>query len=179
MKTKKGFTLIELVVVIVLLGILAVTAAPRFLNLQNDARNSRLEGMKGAIEGALAIGFGKMAIDGLEHFRYVSNTNEDTGITPTTPKHDLPFANCEIGGSESCTFLYGYPDSDDSSLRQLVQNLATDDSDWVVLRHPDTDPRRELFVTVRGNTSMDTCTIRYAPPMTQEANYTLEVLPCN
>ncbi|MDG2667452.1 prepilin-type N-terminal cleavage/methylation domain-containing protein, partial [Vibrio parahaemolyticus] len=49
MKKQTGFTLIELVVVIVILGILAVTAAPRFLNLQNDARKARLEGMKGAI----------------------------------------------------------------------------------------------------------------------------------
>ena len=40
MKRQGGFTLIELVVVIVILGILAVTAAPRFLNLQDDARNA-------------------------------------------------------------------------------------------------------------------------------------------
>ncbi len=40
MKKQTGFTLIELVVVIVILGILAVTAAPRFLNLQNDAREA-------------------------------------------------------------------------------------------------------------------------------------------
>ena len=40
MKKQGGFTLIELVVVIVILGILAVTAAPKFLNLQDDAKNS-------------------------------------------------------------------------------------------------------------------------------------------
>ena len=38
MKRNAGFTLIELVIVIVILGILAVTAAPKFLNLQGDAR---------------------------------------------------------------------------------------------------------------------------------------------
>lgn len=40
MKKQAGFTLIELVIVIIILGILAVTAAPKFLNLQDDARKS-------------------------------------------------------------------------------------------------------------------------------------------
>ncbi|PSW09603.1 MSHA biogenesis protein MshA [Photobacterium rosenbergii] len=66
MKRQGGFTLIEMVVVIVILGILAVTAAPRFLNLQSDARASTLEGLKGAINGATGIVFGKAAIDGVE-----------------------------------------------------------------------------------------------------------------
>ena len=64
MKRQGGFTLIELVVVIVILGILAVTAAPRFLNLQGDARGSTLEGLKGAMNGATGIVFGKAAVEG-------------------------------------------------------------------------------------------------------------------
>ncbi len=62
----KGFTLIEMVVVIVILGILAVTAAPRFLNIQSDARVSVLEGAKGAIAAANEIVYGKSAIEGEE-----------------------------------------------------------------------------------------------------------------
>ncbi|OJH77516.1 Type II secretion system protein G precursor [Vibrio vulnificus] len=64
MKKHAGFTLIELVVVIVILGILAVTVAPRFLNLQDDAKVARLEGMRGAIAAGLAMGYGKMAMAG-------------------------------------------------------------------------------------------------------------------
>ena len=66
MKRQGGFTLIELVVVIVILGILAVTAAPRFLNLQDDAKESALQGLAGAMNGAAGITFGKAAIDGVE-----------------------------------------------------------------------------------------------------------------
>lgn len=66
MKKQGGFTLIELVVVIVILGILAVTAAPKFLNLQGDARASSLQGLKGAMSGAAGIVYGKAAIEGVE-----------------------------------------------------------------------------------------------------------------
>ncbi|MEI6895912.1 MAG: prepilin-type N-terminal cleavage/methylation domain-containing protein, partial [Psychromonas sp.] len=66
MKNQKGFTLIELVVVIIILGILAVTAAPKFINLQSDARLSTLQGLKGAIQGANSLVYSKAAIAGVE-----------------------------------------------------------------------------------------------------------------
>lgn len=51
----KGFTLIEMIVVIVILGVLAVTAAPRFMGLQSDARIATLQATKGAIESSFAM----------------------------------------------------------------------------------------------------------------------------
>lgn len=66
MKRQQGFTLIELVVVIIILGILAVTAAPKFINLQSDARASAIQGMKGAIQGANSLVYSKAALLGIE-----------------------------------------------------------------------------------------------------------------
>ncbi|MCU8039400.1 type II secretion system protein [Shewanella oncorhynchi] len=66
MKRQQGFTLIELVVVIIILGILAVTAAPKFINLQGDARASTLQGLKGAIQGANSLVYSKAALTGKE-----------------------------------------------------------------------------------------------------------------
>ncbi|WP_434362266.1 type IV pilin protein [Parasalinivibrio latis] len=50
---QNGFTLIELVVVIVILGILSVTAAPKFLNFSDDARLATAKGTKGALSDAV------------------------------------------------------------------------------------------------------------------------------
>jgi MSHA pilin protein MshA len=66
MNKQKGFTLIELIIVIVILGILAVTAAPRFIDLQEDARESALEGVKAALQGGSQLVYAKAAIAGVQ-----------------------------------------------------------------------------------------------------------------
>lgn len=85
MQKQQGFTLIELVVVIIILGILAVTAAPKFINLQGDARVSALNGLKAAIQGANTLVYSKAALAGKEQATAATVTlSGDATATPAT-----------------------------------------------------------------------------------------------
>ncbi len=57
MINEKGFTLIELILVIVILGILAVTAIPKYADMQIEAKEAAANGVYGACQGAASINF--------------------------------------------------------------------------------------------------------------------------
>jgi MSHA pilin protein MshA len=63
-RKEKGFTLIELVMVIVILGILAAFALPRFADLGGEARGATIEGAQGSVKSAAAIAHSKWLAQG-------------------------------------------------------------------------------------------------------------------
>lgn len=68
MKGKAGFTLIELVMVIVILGILAAIAIPRFVDLQSEARTAAANGELGALRAAATTYYSSTAVRGSAAF---------------------------------------------------------------------------------------------------------------
>ncbi|MFM5587769.1 prepilin-type N-terminal cleavage/methylation domain-containing protein [Aeromonas rivipollensis] len=105
MKKQSGFTLIELVIVIIILGILAVTAAPKFLNLQNDAKEAAAQGVQAAVSSSAQLVYSKSALEGIER-------------APSGAVSSSDGTNIDV--------VYGYPAATDAG----IKNAVTIDGSW-------------------------------------------------
>ncbi|WP_411993563.1 prepilin-type N-terminal cleavage/methylation domain-containing protein [Agarivorans sp. DSG3-1] len=154
----KGFTIIELVVVIVILGILAVTAAPRFITLQGDAKNAALEGVKSAMEGSFAMAYGKLAIAGLEKGY----------VLPLNPAID--------DWCQFCMFINGYPANNTNTLITLVDGVGNSrvepESDFYIW------PSTSAIIAFRdAKAPFVNCYLKYNPPEDNKP-YKIDIIPC-
>ena len=104
MKRNAGFTLIELVIVIIVLGILAATAVPKFINLQDDARESAMKGVEAAVHSAANIVYSKSAIDGNEGLD-AGETNSNVGNIQTAFGYPTAAANGIVEAIEISGFI--------------------------------------------------------------------------
>ena len=80
LRNEKGFTLIELVMIIIILGILAAIAVPRYVDLQQEARTSVLDASVGAVKSSAIIQYARTR--NVNTFSTIwGNTDLDSAIT--------------------------------------------------------------------------------------------------
>jgi len=148
-RRQSGFTLIELVIVIVVLGILAALAVPRFISLQREARIAVVDSLFTSVRSGANIVFAKSAAAGL-----AAGATSSVDIDgPSNP-----------GGVINTHF--GYPRAVQGDLTLLFDNLSTRYS----FTGGGTTPGNTITMTLDG---IATCSVAYSSPSLAGASPTI------
>lgn len=139
-KKQSGFTLIELVVVITILGLLAAIALPKFAALQADARVAKMQGAMGSIKSAAAMAHALLIARGF-----------DSNFTGT------PSPAIVVEGT-SVVYVNGYPDA-----ASIVALAGLTEPDYVItgLTSPAVAASDAAHTGTGGTPN---CTVAYATP---------------
>ncbi|HET9941398.1 MAG TPA: type II secretion system protein [Candidatus Eisenbacteria bacterium] len=105
-KSESGFTLIELVIVIVILGILAAVAIPKYEDMREQARVATIKGQLGAIRSAVAIQYARNALNGHGGFPPLDGTIFAEGRVPKEPINQVSNVKTTPGVDGSGGWVY-------------------------------------------------------------------------
>jgi MSHA pilin protein MshA len=135
-----GFTLVELIVVILILGILSALALPKFINMGGDARTAKVQAIYGSVRAAAQITHAAAVV------------RNQLGATGTVSVDSVPI-----------TTAYGYPDLTAASGIAYAAGLdvAATNNDQVT--YDTTTLAGTLYIIPSGATTVTTCRVEYTP----------------
>lgn len=118
MTNQKGFTLIELVIVIVILGALAAVAVPRFIDLSQEANEAAVAGVAGGLSSASAINYAAFKADSGDYENVNNCTDVSVALQGGLPTgYTITAAAVAEDAAEDCT-LTG-PEGDTATFQAI------------------------------------------------------------
>lgn len=114
---QNGFTLIELVVVIIILGILAASALPKFVSLQDEAQVAALRGLQGALESSGRLVYSKALLQRQERVECIDND-------------PLTCGQVDVGGGFIIRTHLGYPVAVADEVAKMLDTSFGAGHDW-------------------------------------------------
>ncbi len=156
-RQQAGFTLIELVVVIIILGILAAVALPKFMGLSSDARASVVNGLNGSVAEAADM------------VHALAEVNDATGGTGSVTLPD----------GTKVTTAYGYPDTSKTGMLLALQDATTSPSQSFPFTYVPATSTATFEYTPPNGTPNTSCEVVYTltAPVAPATAATVSVVP--